>query len=96
MGDPKDPFKRLTQLTVAQLGRIYFKINKNLYFSQPIIIIFNPPDPDNFTSLTEFFEYDDILARSTPVPRIPPIPPRHRKSGEDISLDHLICEEEFV
>ena len=40
-GDPKDPFERLTQLTVAQLGRIYFKINKNLYFSQPIIIIFN-------------------------------------------------------
>ena len=57
---------------------------------------FNPPNPDNFTSLTEFFDYDDILERSTPVPRIPPIPPSHRKSTEYISLDHLICEEEHV
>ena len=57
---------------------------------------FKPPDPDNFTSLTEFFDYDDILTRSTPAPRIPPIPPRRRKSGEDICLNHLICEEEFI
>ena len=57
---------------------------------------FNPPSPDKFTPLSEFFDYDDITARSAPVPRIPPIPPSHRKSTKYISLDHLICEEEFV
>ena len=69
------------------INRIYRKRTK---------LEFNPPSPDKFTPLSEFFDYDDMIARSTPVPRIPPIPPRHRKSTERISLDHLICEEEFV
>ena len=53
---------------------------------------FNPPDPTNFTSLSELFDYDDIITRRS-TPRIPPI---HSKSSKDISLNHLICEEEFV